>query len=119
MKESQLSKELVAASTVPIILSILQKGESYGYEIIKEVKALSDNQLDWKEGSLYPVLSKLEKKGLINGLWKISENGRKRKYYSLNQNGKKQLKLEIENWKIINQTLIKLWGQENLILKSL
>jgi len=119
MKDNQLSKELIAASTIPIILSILKKGESYGYEIIKEVRAISNDQLDWKEGSLYPVISKLEKKGLIKSEWKVSENGRKRKYYSLNQKGKQQLTQEIENWKIINQTLIKLWGQESLILKNL
>ena len=56
MNRNKLSKELIAATTIPIILSILQKGESYGYEIIKEVKALSDDHLEWKEGSLYPLI---------------------------------------------------------------
>jgi PadR family transcriptional regulator, regulatory protein PadR len=58
----KISKELVGASAVPIILSILDKNESYGYEIMQKVKELSKTRIEWKEGSLYPVLHKLEKK---------------------------------------------------------
>ena len=56
---NKISKELVGASAVPIILSILDKKESYGYEIMQKVKDLSDNRIEWKEGSLYQVLHKL------------------------------------------------------------
>jgi hypothetical protein len=55
-----LAKELVAASTEPLILSLLSKGESYGYALIQEVKRLSTDEIEWTDGMLYPVLHRLE-----------------------------------------------------------
>ncbi|MDA3818545.1 MAG: PadR family transcriptional regulator [Prolixibacteraceae bacterium] len=107
---NKISKELVGASAVPIILSILDKKESYGYEIMQKVKELSDNQIEWKEGSLYPVLHKLEKNGLIKSLWKMADNGRHRKYYAINKKGRKALREEIENWSLVENMLKDLWS---------
>lgn len=107
---SKISKELVGASAVPIILSILDKSESYGYEIMQKVKELSENRIEWKEGSLYPVLHKLEKNGYIKSLWKMAENGRHRKYYAINKKGRKALQEEIENWKLVHTMLTELWA---------
>jgi len=76
-----LSKDLVAASAEPLVLSILARKESYGYALIKEVLALSGGKVTWTEGMLYPVLHRLEKNGFITSSWKTSEIGRKRKYY--------------------------------------
>ncbi|MBN2246010.1 MAG: PadR family transcriptional regulator, partial [Candidatus Aminicenantes bacterium] len=59
------SKTLIAAVAKPIILSILQSGESYGYQIIKHVRRASGGTLDWSSALLYPVLHRLEKDGLI------------------------------------------------------
>lgn len=106
---SKISKELVGASAVPIILSILDKKESYGYEIMQRVKELSDDRIEWKEGSLYPVLHKLEKNGLIKSLWKMADNGRHRKYYVINKKGRKALREEIENWSLVENMLKSLW----------
>lgn len=105
----KLSKELIGASSIPIILSILSKDESYGYQIIKEVKKVSNGQLEWSEGTLYPVLHKLEKKGLITSTWKTSETNRKRKYYTISKTGKKALQVEQENWSIIHSIITQLW----------
>jgi PadR family transcriptional regulator PadR len=57
MKESimELAKDLVAASAIPILLSILNEADSYGYSIIKRVKELSGNEMNWTEGMLYPI----------------------------------------------------------------
>lgn len=107
---SKISKELVGASAVPIILSILDKNESYGYEIMQNVKELSQNRIEWKEGSLYPVLHKLEKNGYIKSLWKMAENGRHRKYYAINKKGRKALQDEIDNWKLVHTMLTELWA---------
>jgi PadR family transcriptional regulator, regulatory protein PadR len=106
---SKISKELVGASAIPIILSILDKSESYGYEIMQSVKELSNNRIEWKEGSLYPVLHKLEKNGLIKSLWKMAENGRHRKYYAINKKGRKALQDEIDNWTLVQTMLSDLW----------
>ncbi|HTD86949.1 MAG TPA: helix-turn-helix transcriptional regulator, partial [Candidatus Binatia bacterium] len=56
----KLDKELVAASSVPLVLSILAEGQSYGYAIIQRVKELSDGKIQWTDGMLYPVLHWLE-----------------------------------------------------------
>ena len=102
------SKDLIAASTIPIVLTILKKGDNYGYQIIKEVQTLSDGALNWKEGSLYPVLTKLEQKGIISSYIK-QENGRNRKYYHLNQKGKTFLHQAQEEWHNINSIMNSLW----------
>ena len=107
---TKLSKELIGASSIPIILSILSKKESYGYEIIKSVKKISNDKIEYGDGTLYPVLHKLEKKELINSYWKTAESGRKRKYYRISNKGQKELLTEKENWSIINQIISKLWN---------
>jgi transcriptional regulator len=112
----KLSKELIGASSIPIILSILSTKESYGYEIIQNIKEISNEKIEFKEGTLYPVLHKLEKKGLIQSSWKVADSGRKRKYYKISREGKKALTIEKENWSTINQIISKLWKIEpNLI----
>src|SRR3981081_3870491 len=88
---SMIRKELVAASAEPLILSLLAKGESYGYAIIQEIKTRSQDQMQWTDGMLHPVLHRMENKGWIKARWAESENGRKRKYYSLKKDGKAAL----------------------------
>ncbi len=83
-----IRKELVAASAEPLILSLLDRGESYGYAIIQDVKARSGGKLQWTDGMLYPVLHRMEQRRLIKARWGESETGRKRKYYSLKKDGK-------------------------------
>ena len=78
-----IRKELVAASAEPLILSLLAKGESYGYAIIQEVKERSGGKFQWTDGMLYPVLHRMERRGLLKSRWDESETGRKRKYYSI------------------------------------
>ena len=105
-----LSKDLVAASSKPLVLSILAEGESYGYEIIQKVRKLSDGQIEWSDGMLYPVLHKLEKDGLVSSRWVVPETGRRRKYYKLTSKGKKGLEKERQQWAVVNHTFSKLWG---------
>ncbi|MEO0473928.1 MAG: PadR family transcriptional regulator [Bacteroidota bacterium] len=105
------SKDLIAASTIPIILSLLKRGDNYGYQLIKDVQEISGGSLQWKEGSLYPVLIKLEKKGLIRSYIK-TEDGRKRNYYALNQDGTNRLAQLQQEWDMINHTLNRLWNPQ-------
>ncbi len=109
-----LEKQLVAASTEPLILSLLSKGESYGYELIQEVKRLSGNRISWTDGMLYPVLHRLEANGWIKSRWVEIENGRKRKYYSLKQHGLEALKEKREQWTVISSVLSGLWKGEHV-----
>src|SRR5258705_13932883 len=102
---SMLRKELVAASAEPLILSLLAKGESYGYAIIQEIKVRSQDQMQWTDGMLYPVLHRMENKGWIKSRWQEAENGRKRKYYSLKKDGKSALERHHEQWTIVHSVL--------------
>ena len=102
---SMIRKELVAASAEPLILSLLDRGESYGYAIIQEVKARSGGKLQWTDGMLYPVLHRLEQRGLIKARWGESETGRKRKYYSLKKDGKHAMKKHQEQWSVVHAVL--------------
>ena len=104
-----ISKDLIAASSRPLILSLLSKKESYGYEIIKNIQELSANEMVWKEGTLYPVLKKLCENKLIESTWKTVD-GRKRKYYNITAAGLESLKEEQSQWQIVNNTLGNIWG---------
>jgi PadR family transcriptional regulator, regulatory protein PadR len=104
-----LSKELVAASTTTLVLSILSEGENYGYALIQRVRELSDGHIEWSEGMLYPVLHWMEARELIESEWKEAETGRKRKYYRLRKEGRRTLQTEKQQWTTIHSTLTKLW----------
>jgi len=107
-----LAKELVAASTVPLVLSVLTEGENYGYALIQRVRELSGGKIEWTEGMLYPVLHWMESEKLIESEWRESETGRKRKYYRIRKEGRKALQTEKEQWLTVHETLIKLWKQQ-------
>jgi PadR family transcriptional regulator len=104
-----ISKDLVAGSSRPLVLSILGEGESYGYAIIQRVRELSAEQIEWTEGMLYPVLHRLEREGLIVSEWKEAATGRERKYYRLNQRGRRMLEDEKRQWLAVHNTLSSLW----------
>jgi len=103
---------LVAASTEPLILSLLSEGESYGYELIQKVKRLSGEKIQWTDGMLYPVLHRMEREGWIASRWGESESGRKRKYYSIKQDGKNALKDQREQWVAVSGVFKRLWKEQ-------
>ena len=106
-----LSKELVAASTVPLVLSVLTEGDSYGYALIQRVAQLSEGRIQWTEGMLYPVLHWMEKEGLIESEWRVSDSSRRRKYYQLCARGRTALLEEQRQWLTVHHTLTQLWPQ--------
>ncbi|MBD3412904.1 MAG: PadR family transcriptional regulator [Candidatus Aminicenantes bacterium] len=109
-----ISKTLVAASTKPVILSILASGEMYGYQIIQHVTEVSGGTLEWSEGMLYPVLHRMEKEGLIQSQWRISDNGRRRKYYHVTKLGQEELERDQKEWMQVHRILTRLWSPLSL-----
>jgi PadR family transcriptional regulator, regulatory protein PadR len=103
------SRELIAASSRPLILSILTEGPSYGYAIIQRVHELSDEEIQWTDGMLYPVLHRLEKEKLIKSEWRKADSGRERKYYRLTDSGRKARQSEQQDWLTIHNALARLW----------
>ena len=105
----EINKDLIAASSTPIVLAILAEGDSYGYAILKRVREQSEGYIAWTDGMLYPVLHRLEREELIDSEWKQAETGRERKYYFLSSKGKKILAAERQQWLTVHNTLCKLW----------
>jgi DNA-binding PadR family transcriptional regulator len=104
-----INKDLVAATSTPLVLAILAEGDSYGYAILKRVHALSGGELEWTDGMLYPVLHRLEHAGLIKSRWEKMESGRRRKYYRVTKAGQEQLADERRQWRAVDETLRKVW----------
>ena len=104
-----IPKDLVAASAIPMVLSILSEGPNYGYAIIKRVHQISGGQLKWTDGMLYPVLHRLEDQGLVKSKWDVSDQGRRRKYYQIKKQGAEKLKNQKAQWEIVYSTLNQLW----------
>ena len=105
-----INKDLMAASATPLVLAILAEGDSYGYAITKRVRELSDGQLEWTDGMLYPVLHRLERLEFIKARWGKSETGRKRKYYQLTSQGKAQLAEHRQQWQAVDHALRLVWN---------
>ena len=114
MYSRNMRKELIAASAEPLILSLLSKGENYGYGIIQEMKTRSHGHLQWTDGMLYPVLHRMERNGLIKSRWEKIENGRKRKYYSIKEDGKKAHKQHHEHWTLVHSVLAGLRKEQHV-----
>lgn len=105
-----INKDLVAASSTPLVLAILAEGDSYGYAILKRVRELSGGKLEWTDGMLYPVLHRLERSGLVETRWEKAESGRRRKYYRVTEAGRQQLAVERRQWQTVNETLRKIFS---------
>jgi PadR family transcriptional regulator PadR len=94
----EIDRELLKGSVSLLLLSLLSRGEMYGYEILHEASRRSDNRFALKEGTLYPALHQLEKRTLIRAEWRTGENGRERKYYSLTAKGRKAARNYEKQW---------------------
>ena len=93
-----IDKDLVAASATPLVLAILAEGESYGYAILKRVRALSGGELEWTDGMLYPLLHRLGRLGYVTTEWRTPPEGRRRKYYAITDEGRAALADHQQQW---------------------
>jgi DNA-binding PadR family transcriptional regulator len=105
-----ISRALATASLKPAVLSILQAGDTYGYQIIQRIQDLSDGELQWATGKLYPFLHGLEQEGVVASYWQDVENAPRRKYYRLTPKGERALRQEKQQWMRVNRLLVALWG---------
>src|SRR5258708_18601259 len=97
----EIDRELRKGSISLVLLNLLSRGELYGYEIILEASRRSAKAFQFKEGTIYPALHQLEKKGYIKAEWRTGENGRERKYYSLTAKGKKRAATYERQWQFL------------------
>ena len=101
----EFSQELVKGSIVPVILALVRERPMYGYEMVKQVNARTGGRLEWREGTLYPALHKLEAEGLVTAEWRDapasgenSAGGRQRKYYAITRKGRSELDRRASEW---------------------
>jgi PadR family transcriptional regulator, regulatory protein PadR len=106
----RIEKDLVAASSTPLVLSILTEGESYGYAILKRVRDLSGGELEWTDGMLYPLLHRLHRLGYVTTRWQTPEGGRRRRYYRITDEGRAALAEQRRQWATVTRTLADVWG---------
>ena len=105
----EISKDLIAASSTPLVLAILAAEDSYGYAILQRVRELSGGRIQWTDGMLYPVLHRLERLGDVKARWEVVESGRRRKYYRITSQGRTRLAEEREQWRTVDSTLQGIW----------
>lgn len=105
----EISKDLTAASSTPIVLAILAEGDSYGYAILQRVKELSGGDLEWTDGMLYPVLHRLGRLGYVDARWEVAPSGRRRRYYRITSEGRAQLEEQRRQWQVVDATLRGIW----------
>ena len=113
----KINKELLKGSTTVLILSLLNRKDMYGYEMIKEMEERSKNIFSFKEGTLYPILHSLENESYIESYWDSSNGNRKRKYYKITSAGKKVLLEKEKEWKLFSSTVNNVLWEGELCLQ--
>ncbi|OWA35356.1 PadR family transcriptional regulator [Saccharibacillus sp. O16] len=106
----KVSKELLKGSTGALVLTVLSERSMYGYELIKELDSRSGGIFALKEGTLYPILHAMEAERWVKSHWEES-GGRKRKYYTVTDEGLKQLKHKTEEWRIFSRAVNTVLGE--------
>lgn len=107
--EPRIGKDLVAASSLPLVLAILDEGESYGYAILKRIAELSGGALEWTDGMLYPLLHRLDRLGYVEARWHTEPSGRQRRYYRITGKGKDALADQRRQWDLVSNALQNAW----------
>ena len=90
--------ELKKGSVQLCLLALVAKDQKYGFQIVKELRELSDGFFDLKEGTLYPALRRLEERGFVESHWVEPETGVPRKYYRITERGRRALAEAIGVW---------------------
>ena len=116
---ASINKDLVAASATPLVLAILAEGESYGYALLRRVRELSGGELEWTDGMLYPLLHRLDRLGHVTTEWRTSPEGRRRKYYSVTDDGRRALAEQRRQWETITRALNDVWPGSGVLLTAM
>jgi Predicted transcriptional regulators len=91
-------RELLKGNTDSLLLCLINRQPTYGYQIIKELEKRSNGYFQFKEGTLYPALHRLEKNKLVRGEWQTLPNGQQRRYYYITTKGQQVLAGKLTTW---------------------
>jgi PadR family transcriptional regulator PadR len=99
--------DLLQGTLDVLVLKTLSWGPRHGYAVARGLQQLTDDVLQIEEGSLYPALHRMERRGWVESEWGLSENNRRAKYYKLTTEGRRQLRAEASTWSIFSQAVSK------------
>ncbi len=101
------------AISVLLLLALLKKNDSYGYQIAQNLNIYSSEQIKWNAASMYPILKKMESKKLIKSYWNIDDFDRLRKYYQILKNGIEELESNMNEMKLVTGIIEAILKSEN------
>jgi PadR family transcriptional regulator len=111
-RPSDTDREGVLQGTLDmLVLRAVQLEPMHGWGIAERLEQWSEQILQLGQGTLYPALYRLERQGLINSKWRVTENNRRARYYSLTAAGRRHLAREMESWQRLSRAI-------NLVLKA-
>ena len=97
--------ELLKGSTDSLLLSLLVERPMYGYELLRHIEQRSEGYFRLKEGTLYPALHRLEREGLIEGLYRSAPTGQYRRYYAITSKGSEELARRRNEWRDFSRAI--------------
>lgn len=109
----KVSKELSKGSNALMVLSVIERQDMYGYQIVKTIERMSEEVFVLKEGTLYPILHALEADCFLESYW-VEVDGRKRKYYRLTEQGRRELASRRAEWDVFAGAVSKVLGKAEL-----
>ncbi len=112
------SKELLKGAADTLVLTAFVDGEKYGYQVVKELERRSEGFFRFKEGTLYPILHRLERQGLLRARWETMENGSERRYYALTPKGTRTLSAKLNEWQTFSRAVGRVTGGLTLDLNE-
>jgi PadR family transcriptional regulator PadR len=113
--DARFANDLVAASAIPLVLAILDEGESYGYAILKWIDELSGGEMEWTDGMLYPLLHRLERLGYVEATWDSPQGSRRRRYYRITPAGRSALSEQRRQWEVVSGALHNAWHSFQMV----
>src|SRR5262245_4501380 len=105
--------DMQKGSAEMIVLALLECRSRHGYELAKLIESQSESRLQFHVASLYPMLYRLERKGLVEGRWVEKAGERRRRYYRLTSAGRKELAAQRRSWREVMRALNRLTGFSN------
>lgn len=110
-----MDKNLIGGSSTMMILSLLSRKDMYGYEIIRSLELLSKNVFQFKEGTLYPILYRLEKSGYLTSSIQKADNGKDRRVYQITTSGHQQLEDDKKQWESFQSSVNNVLGGQYVL----
>lgn len=98
-------RELLKGNTEALLLALLATEAMYGYQMVKEIEQRSSGYFQFKEGTLYPALHRLERASLIKGEWSASKSGQQRRYYFITEKGHRERRRKAAEWRDFSQAI--------------